>query len=65
LWAKNLPCFKKTIAQVNEVIDMLDNFEEFRALSTAEWNLRDILRSHVLDLIQNQRIYLKQRGEIK
>jgi hypothetical protein len=47
------------------VIDLLDNFEEFRTLSTAEWNLRDILRSHVLDLIQNQRIYWKQRGKIK
>jgi hypothetical protein len=35
LWAKNLPCLKKTIAQVNEVIDLLDNFEEFRTLFTA------------------------------
>jgi hypothetical protein len=65
LWAKNLPCLKRTIAQVNEVIELLDNFEEFRALSTAEWNLRDILRSHVLELIQNQRIYWKQTGKIK
>jgi hypothetical protein len=65
LWAKNLPCLKRTIVQVNEVIDLLDNFEEFKTLSTAEWNLRDILRSHVLELIQNQRIYWKQRGKIK
>jgi hypothetical protein len=65
LWAKNLPCLKTTISSVNEVIDMFDNFEEFRSLSEDEWNLREFLRSHVLELIHNQRIYWKQRGKNK
>jgi hypothetical protein len=44
---------------------MLDLFEEVRPLSNEEWNLREILKSHVLTLIQNQRIYWKQMGKIK
>jgi hypothetical protein len=59
LWAKNLPCLKKIIAQVNDTIQMLDLFEEVRPLSNEEWNLREILKSHVLTLIQNQRNYWK------
>jgi hypothetical protein len=65
LWAKNLPCLKKLIAKVNEVFEMLDIFEEMRPLSTEEWNLRDILKSHVLTLLYNQNVYWKQRGKIK
>jgi hypothetical protein len=59
LWAKNLPCLKKVISKVNEVIEMLDIFEEMRPLSTEEWNLRDILKSHVLTLLHNQNVYWK------
>jgi hypothetical protein len=65
LWAKNLPCLKKLISKVNEVIGMLDIFEEMRPLSTEEWNMRDILKSHVLTLLHNQNVYWKQRGKIK
>ena len=65
LWSKNLPCLKKLIAQVNGVILLLDIFEEFRPLSDSEWTLRDILKSHVLTLLQNQKTYWKQRGKIK
>jgi hypothetical protein len=65
LWSKNRPCLKKLIAQVNDTITMLDLFEEARPLSSEEWNLREILKSHVLTLVQNQRTYWKQRGKIK
>ena len=30
-----------------------------------EWNLRDILKEHVITLLQNQKSYWKQRGKIK
>jgi hypothetical protein len=50
---KNLPCIKKIIAQVNDTIMMLDLFEEVRPFSNEEWNLREILKSHMLTLIQN------------
>jgi hypothetical protein len=65
IWAKILPCFKNLIKKVNETIELLDIFEELRPLSTEEWNLRDLLKSHVLTLLQNQKVYWKQRGKIK
>jgi hypothetical protein len=65
LWSKNLPCLKRQIAKVNYVIEMLDNLEEIRALNDFEWNLRDILKSHVISLLQDQKSCWKQRGKIK
>jgi hypothetical protein len=65
IWSKNLPCLKKRIEKVNSVIEMLDNFEEIRALNDYEWNLRDLLKSHVISLLQDQKAYWKQRGNIK
>jgi hypothetical protein len=65
LWANNLPCLKILIEKVNSVITFLDNIEEFRTLSLEEWNLRDILKDHVITLLQNQKAYWKQRGKIK
>jgi hypothetical protein len=64
-WAKNLPCLKKQIQKVNDVIEFLDFAEEMRSLTIEEWNLRYILKSHVITLLQNQRTYWKQRGKIK
>jgi hypothetical protein len=37
--------------------------EEFRTLSLEEWNLRDILKDHIITLLQNQKAYWKQRGK--
>jgi hypothetical protein len=64
-WVKNLPCLKNLIKRVNETIELLDIFEELRPLSTKEGHLRNMLKSHVLTLLQNQRVYWKQRGKIK
>jgi thymidylate synthase len=57
LWAKNLPCLKKQIEQVNSVIELLDIFEESRPLKSYEWNLRDLLKSDIITLLQNQKSY--------
>jgi retron-type reverse transcriptase len=65
LWAKNLPCLKNLIAKVNSVIGLLDTIEELMTLSLEEWNLRDILKAHVITLLQNEKSYWKQRGKIK
>ena len=39
--------------------------EEYRDLSVEEWNFRSILRDKLLTLLEQQRIYWKQRGAIK
>src|SRR3954468_18123138 len=62
---KKLPCLNHLIAKVNEVISLLDNFEELRALSLLEHILRDILKEHVITLLQNQQAYWNHRGKIK
>ena len=65
LWEKSLPCLKNLINKVNMVIELLDFAEEFKDLDQMEWNLREILKSHVITLLQNQKTYWKQRGKIK
>jgi hypothetical protein len=65
LWAKNLPFLKHLISNFNEVILFIDTLEEFGSLSLIEWNLRDILKNHVITLPQNQKSYWKQIGKIK
>ena len=65
LWAKQLPCLKAQICNVNATIDLLDIMEEMRTLTVHEWNLRDILKDLIISLLQNQNTYWKQRGKIK
>jgi exonuclease III len=57
LWAKNLPCLKNLITQVNEVISLIDFIEEYRTLTVSEWDLRDTLKAHLITLLQNQKSY--------
>lgn len=39
--------------------------ENFRDLSLPEWNFREMLECHLLNLLDKQKIYWKQRGNIK
>lgn len=39
--------------------------EEFRDLTLEEWNFRAIIESHLQKLLNQQKIYWKQRGTIK
>ena len=62
LWSIFLSCLKILISQVNVAIGMLDFFlfEEFRDLSLWEWSLRNILKAHLLDFLQNHTFRSKQ-----
>lgn len=64
LWAKQLPCLKAQICNVNATIDLLDIMEEMRTLTVHEWNLRDILKNLIISLLQDQNTYWKQRGKL-
>lgn len=44
---------------------MLDLIEEGRDLTIQDWNFRQILQQHLQDLLHKQKIYWKQRGDIK
>lgn len=46
-------------------MQFLDFLEEFRDLSLKEWNFRATLKDKLLFLLEQQRIYWRQRGAIK
>jgi predicted RNA binding protein with dsRBD fold (UPF0201 family) len=64
-WHKSLPNLAKLIDKVKMTIQLLDFIEESKDLTIQEWNLKDVLVHHLHDLLSKQRIYLKQRGQIK
>jgi hypothetical protein len=59
-----LPSLASTIANFREIIQFLDIVEEFRDLTLEEWNFRNIISSHLANLLEQQRIYWRQRGTI-
>jgi hypothetical protein len=63
-WKQQLSNLAKTIDNNKSIIMLLDNMEEFRDLSL-EWNFRKIVNEHLEGLLEQQRIYWKQRGRIK
>lgn len=64
-WQKQLPNMASTIQTCKDLILFLDVLEEDRDLSTHEWNLRHSLIQHLQTLLHHQRIYWRQRGNIK
>lgn len=54
-----------TIANTKLLIALLDVIEEFRDLSIEEWNFREILQTYLRTLLHRQKIYWKQRCNIK
>jgi hypothetical protein len=44
---------------------LLDSLEQHRDLSLEEWNFRLIVQCNIATLLRQQRIYWKQRGDIK
>jgi hypothetical protein len=44
---------------------LLELINEHRDLSLEEWNFKIVLEKHLLKLLENQRVYWRQRGNIK
>lgn len=61
-WSSNLSSLKSCIENVTLTLQLLETLEEHRDLSLEEWNFRSILREKLLSLLEQQRIYWKQRG---
>jgi len=56
---------KTVISNVKLVIQFLELLEEYRDLSLLEWNFRSILKKKLTELLEQQKIYWRQRGAIK
>jgi hypothetical protein len=63
-WKAHLPNLAAVIKTTKDVIQWLDIIEETRDLTLEEWNFRDILNSHLIQLLNQQKIYWTQRGAI-
>lgn len=61
----NLSNLKTNIANSKLVIEFLGVVEYYIDLSLEEWNFREILRADLLTLLEQQRIYWRQRGALK
>jgi hypothetical protein len=64
-WNCTLSNLKATIGNVKLILSLFCLIEEFRDLSLVEWNFRKILEGKLQTLLHRQRIYWKQRGNIK
>ena len=64
-WQSHLSSLKANISNVKLIITFMGLLEEFRDLTLEEWNFRKILDEKLISLLQQQRIYWKQRGKIK
>jgi hypothetical protein len=56
-WQSSIRNLKKTVTNVREVLLLLEVMSETRDLSLEEWNFKKILEDHLLNLLENQRIY--------
>jgi len=64
-WQASMRNLKKVIANVRTTTLFLKVLANYRDLSLAKWNFKKILEKHLLGLLERQRIYWKQRGNIK
>jgi hypothetical protein len=56
---------KAMISSIKPVIQFLDILEECRDLSLEEWNFRIVLRKKLLYMLELQKIYWRQRANIR
>lgn len=64
-WQQNLSNLKKTLENVKTTLSLIEVFEEFRDLTLAEWNFKEMLIEKLNQLLDQQKIYWKQRSKIR
>jgi hypothetical protein len=60
-----LPNINKTVENSKLIVQLLDFVEERKDLTIQEWGFRNKLSIHVQSLLEQQKVYWKQRGNIK
>lgn len=65
VWSSRLSNIKTSIANISTTLQFLETLEGYRDLSLQELNFICILRGKLLALLEQQRIYWKQRGAVK
>jgi hypothetical protein len=62
IWQRSMVTLKTQITNVRSVILFLEILSDHRDLSLQEWNFQNLLQDHLLQLLQKQKVYWKQRG---
>jgi hypothetical protein len=65
LWHQQLSNLMAILRNIKVLSFFLDTLEEYRDLSMQEWYFRKIVQDHMINLLEHQRVYWKQRGRIK
>jgi hypothetical protein len=64
-WYTQISNLASSIQNNKLVLNFLDTIEEYRDLTLEEWNFRAMVHDNLNNLLEQQRIYWKQRGRIK
>lgn len=64
-WRKSISNLKQNILNAELILSLLTFMEEYRDLTQVEWNFKLLLENKLVSLLQQQKIYQKQRGIIK
>lgn len=48
---------KTLIANTRTILQFIEIMGDYRDLSVEEWNFKDLLKDHLLSLLEQQRIY--------
>jgi len=64
-WQQNLSSLKRNIENVKTILSLLEIIKESRDLTIAEWNFKEVLKSKLNQLLDQQRAYWKQRGKVR
>jgi hypothetical protein len=64
-WSQEISKLYKLINNSSYVLALLDGLEEQRTLPLIERNFRQLLKSHLLNLLEAKRVYWKQRATIR
>jgi hypothetical protein len=65
VWQGQISNLNIAIHNNKVMLSFLDMIEESRDLTLEEWNFRKIIQDHLGSLLEQQRIYWKQRDKIK
>lgn len=64
-WQQKLSNLKKNLENVKTMLSLLEIIEEHRDLTVMEWNFRETLIDKLNQLLDQQKVYWKQRSKIK
>jgi hypothetical protein len=65
IWQQNLSNLTKTMENTKTVLSLIEIIEECRDLTVMEWNFKETLIQNLNLLLEQQRVYSKQRSKIR